>query len=465
MKINRFLFAVVFTFSILLFSCRFNDSNNSEPNKESTPTIKLSVNQDQSRTAWPAMNVNIITTYSLTGTLLNASDQTVTSISKTWNSTGTSPAYELMTADELVVSLGTWSFTLLAYVKEGDITLASYSGTTEIEISGGQNSLSFNLKLQQVDVSSGAGSGNLTIKLNFGAANVAKKIKAHLFTENENERTLVAGSTKVLQTADANSDGFIDVTTPSVPYIYSVPDLPAGSYIAQFEFYGDEQMEVLLGSYVEAVNINLLGAVSTITLNKLDSSYAISYYEYILGQTSNSPVAISSNVTNSNPVSYTRHSEFNFEVPVKAGYTFWKWIQIGQNDTAIAITSPAVNGIAKKSIGNRYYCAIFIPEEDAAQIDSVAFTGTAKVGHTLTATAKVGDSDFEGTVEKIVWSAVDAESGEETVIKTVTENCESSDSYIVEPVFAEKTIKVQFVQKYHIQKTGNSITSVASTEG
>ena len=440
-KKDRFLLAILLIFSLLMASCNGLFSGDSKEESDwAEPTISLSVTNWNARTAFPEMTVDKITEFKLTGTKEGESEPSLT---ETWNS------YSDMSTDVLPISLGTWTFTLQAWAKDGETVLASYEKTLEPkQITGGENKLQFELILKEVNVFAGAGSGTLEIAITL-QGNAKTQVKAITGTLLKSDRTTIASDKK-------------DVSDKK----YTVEGVAAGVYIAQIEFYGDEEKKVLLGNWIEAVNINFLGAKSSIKISDLDEPFDITYKAAVLGQDN-----FSDFTSNTNQTKYTRRNNFTFTNPTKDGCTFLKWVDItsntGSGSTTTAgdsfIDTPATTGL-NKSVGNKTLCALFISNNDLADITSVEVSGvetdeTAKVGKTITATAKTGESNYAGAVSKWIWYYVDGST--ETAITTVSTACTATSTYTVEPKYYGKKIKARVVPKYDVTKSGSTVTSVA----
>lgn len=441
-RINRFLLGVPLMLSLLVTSCNNfgEESGNEEKNTVSVPTIVVSVVDEKARTAFPEMETSKITEYHLTGTT-STSGAVINSIDKTWSKDETNSAYSKMTTDPLAISAGEWNFTLTGKVKEGEVELASYEGTLTKTIGSGENSLQFKLLLQEVNVRTDAGTGTLeiAIELKDTASTQVKAITGTLLKSDRTEERATS-----------------DVTANK----YTAANVPAGVYIAQIDFYGDTSKEALLGTWLEAVNINSLGAKASISISDVDSIYSITYKVGVLGESS--ILEGSSLTSNTNPTQFTRRNEVTLTAPTMTGYKFIKWVDISSNSTSVTgdafINTSAITEIPKKTVGNKTFCAVFIKDADAAEITDVAITdldegGKAKVGTTITATAKVeGGSDYAGAVSKWIWYYVDGTT--ESAIRTDSANCTATSTYTVEPKYYGKKIKARVVPKYDARNLG-----------
>lgn len=437
-KLNRFLLGITIIFAIFLASCNDfgEDDENLQVSKKQETTLSISVGEVSARTALPEVEAENLSKFTLTGT---KSGEETPAIEKEWN------LLSDMKAEKIAIKEGTYKFFLTALKKDGNTTFATYTAEVEKEITSGENKLTFNLLLQEVNVTNEAGSGTLEISITLGNS-VKEQVKAITGTLLNSARN---------ETVNATST--IDLTSLK----YTAESVSAGVYVAQIDFYGDEGKKALLGTWIEAVNINSLGAKSTIKIDSLDDLYTITYKEYVLG---GSIVAFSGTAPQTK---YTRNSEFSFGTPSKADNTFVKWVLIsdGASGSISLFAQNAVEGIARKSVGNKTYCALFVPDTEAALISSVSLSGLeegdnegkAKVGHTITATAKAGESDFAGSIKKWEWYYDD---GSEHVIKTVSENCTATSTYIVEAKYCGKTIKARAVRNYYVAKEGGAITTL-----
>ena len=311
-KIDRFLLGILLILSLLVSSCNDLFGGDSDDEDEWTiPTITVSVSNENARTAFPEMNVNKITEFTLTGTNSETSAP-IPSINETWTSEGSSTAYSKMKEARLPISVGTWTFTLTAKAKNASVTLATYEKTLSgVVISSGANKLSFELILQEVNVANEAGAGNLEIAITLQETAISQ-VQAITGTLLKNETGRPSAGKGV---SDLNM-------TNTSAIKYEVSSVDAGVYIAQIDFYADTAKQVLLGTWLEAVNINELGAKASIKVGNLDNVFNITYKAAVLGSDEFSD----SGFTHSNQTKYTRRNNITFSAPTKDGYTFIKWV-------------------------------------------------------------------------------------------------------------------------------------------
>lgn len=451
-KINRFLLGISVILALFISSCSNVQDQKMETEQDSgDAVVKLSI-FDSSRAAFPEMTTDKITEFTLTGSI-DAENAVIPSIDKTWTSTDSATAYAQMSQDKLALSAGSWTFTLTAVAKDGGVVLATYTATKTVTISSGENSLDFELKLESVNVENEAGAGTLKINIALGSdvSSRVAKMTGKLLNSSGNDyaaETDITGST------------------------YTVNNVTAGLYTAEIRFYADEEKTLLLGTYPEAVNINKLGAASKITVNSLDKVFTITYKAAILGETGFKEFA-----TNTNPASYTRNGAVSFTRPTAANAEFFKWILL-PNDSSSAPadsdyyeTGNKVDGIAKKTVGNKTYCALFVPDKEAKSIESIEVlkagsTETPVVGRTVRpAPYYFMFNIFPGTINQYQWCYKDSEGGEHEIAGANTE------IYYVEPKYCGQKLFVKITPKYAIVRDANDYiesislndTPVAST--
>lgn len=442
-KINRFLLGISVVLALFISSCSNVQDQKIDIEKESGESfVQLSLSGN-SRAAFPEMSTDVITEFTLTGST-EAENAVIPSMNRTWKSTNEKTAYVLMSEDKLALSAGSWTFTLTAVAKDGDVVLATYTATKTVTIAAGENILDFELKLESVNVADGAGEGTLKISITLGSEVSSRVAKM---------------TGKLLDSSGNDYAAETDITGST----YTVNNVPAGLYTAEIRFYADEEKTLLLGTYPEAVNINKLGAASKITVNSLDKVFTITYKAAILGETGFKEFA-----TNTNPASYTRNGAVSFTRPTAANAEFFKWILLS-NDSSSApadsdyyATGNKVDGIAKKTVGNKTYCALFIPAAEAQiisniQVSNLLSTDKAQVGKELTAAAKVGENDYAGTIKGWKWYYADDSEHE---ISSATTN-----KFIVDPKYYGKKLIAKVLPKYSITKDGEgNITSVSLNE-
>lgn len=486
-KIKKLFFAVI-SISVLLFSSCNNISQDDDDTPQNNdivsnfdgPTIKLSVSFGDARTALPVIDTSKIETFTLKGKLNSAEDFETLG---TWTTDSSKTAFEKMTAVELPIAVGTWTFELTASVKDtrSSIPLAVYSGylvqviaeaTDETNHANGKYNLDFILSLDSLTTSgTGATAGALEITVNFGedTASEIKYLEVNLYTSN--------GSTPANDSSGDPAIATSTITSETTSFVY-MKTLAPGVYIADFTFYASTDTSVPIAKWREAININQLGATSskTINLNNLDKVYNITYVERC-DFNNNNIVAISNNGAG-NLTKYSRRSNFTLASPTKSNYTFWRWVEGGSyldgqttkytssdSDSSVVTT---VNGF----VGNKVYVAEFISENAKPRIGSVKIyddddtnnaTGESqiKVGHTITAKAFDTDGNaFKGNVTWKWYVTVDnitSQIASSSINSTTSETDGQVSSYLVPAEYANATITAIALQEYIVD---DSITNV-----
>ena len=481
-KTKNLVFAVLASVALLFSSCNniIQDDDGNQTAYDS-PTIKLSVNQGNARTATPLLGTDVqlsdVSTFKLVGKKESDDAKDLGS----WTKTSSKSAYENMCADELPIAAGEWTFTLTATVANArsDTPLAIYSGsvTGTIGDTKGQHSLSFVLSLDGLSVSGNnvnAGTASITVTLGDIAGSQVKHLTVKLFGSD--------GSTEAKDSDNADASFEQEITSNDSTYTYS-KTLNPGVYIAEFTFYATNDTSIPVAKWREAININQLGASSskTFSVADLDAVYNITYVERLdfVNTKSDQTCAISeidSDNNGGNPAQYSRRSKFTLNDPSHDGYTFWRWVEGGSTTTGSGTTytssdsdSDVVTNV-EGFVGNKVYCAEFISEAAKPRIGSVKIfddddsndsTGETqiKVGHTLT--AKAFDTNGAAFKGNVVWKWLVKVDENETVELTSTDDVTTATSdddgqttsYLVPAEYANATITAVALQEYIVDDT------------
>lgn len=536
-KIYKVIFAMLASASLLLSSCNmFDEDSDDSPSQACKTRITVSVAGGSARTALPTVGsddsqipLSEFNSWILLGTkgseyLGGESD------GLTWSS------YTEMTRDEIGLTAGEWTFTLTAKIVQGSGSnskvYAAYSGSLVKTIESGTTPLSFELSLTDLLLTDTT-PGNLEIKFilddsvpDFDNKTASQKVgyaEGALYSIG-NEGTVSENPASGFEALDSSTSG---------TFVYSKTSVPSGAYFAEFKFYTDSTKNVPVATWRDAVNINRYGAKDEITLtaDDFEKTYSITYLQRLDFETktgSTLPEVSEFEGTNTNIISYSRRTDLNLSDASKDGYTFYrwvemypfavssedntstvyKWITIAKDGTKTAVESTSANrrySIEKNTIGNRYFCAEFISEKAAKQIDSVTLydgkfdnsssttnipdfdsdklvsvtqnAGSVKVGHTLTARATYTDgssqTDFDAAVTwlwyvdgelvkenlEFVWDKTDS---------TVTSPLQTGESpdglsanqIVVFAAWLGKTITVKAVQDYIVTMSGTTIDAV-----
>lgn len=417
-KMNRFLSGIVFALSLSVFSCgNLNEETSlSETAKNVCPTITLSLENVGSRTAMPNVTPQDITYYKLIGTF-DSNDL----ISEVWetetdgNGDVIESAYDKMCAAELPVKTGAWTFRLIGLCEYDSVDYASYSDSISKTIGGGRNNLEFALKLDENSLVLGetGGQGRLNITIDFKVASRVNKITAKLVKASDKSEVLPE---EELSTTVSN--GYVAAGN----YSYVKDDVPAGSYIAYFNFYATSGgNDILLGTYPESVNINKLGASSTVSIDNLERLYNVSYYYVELDQGTTPKFGeiseimssfVNSMLLNALPYSYSRYSNCDFIEPERTGYYFWKWIQINESDNGTNTSISAlkdkgeVTGISKRTVGDLHFAAVYVRKTYAQNLNQIILHpsfNVAQVGREIGARIDETEFSYNRSILKWLW--------------------------------------------------------------
>ncbi|MBR1403937.1 MAG: leucine-rich repeat protein [Treponema sp.] len=270
-KITRFFAYGIFAiFTTTLFSCQDSLSDDTSPivseNSSSTSNgnaseqgtattantlayISLRLGNNSARTILPSSDQENFTNFVLKGTKSGEAETTLGS----WATASS------MESANIAVATGTWSFALTA-----NCNGSTYSGSTEKEITTGQNTLSFELSLSE----NGTGTGSFSITLSFANAENAGSVSYVLATLENTDGESVDS---VTQTRLTPTNGSVT---------FSSTKIPAGTYRARIAFYASTEKDgdFVLATYRELVQISTgLASNATYTIESFNDIYEISY--------------------------------------------------------------------------------------------------------------------------------------------------------------------------------------------
>jgi uncharacterized repeat protein (TIGR02543 family) len=160
----------------------------------------------------------------------------------------------------IAIETGTWDFSLSA--KNGNNSFIS--NINSYNITNGNNSLTFNLKIVEDDIKAQDGNGSLSINFILSDDNNVHHVKAGLFAIDTD--TAVNGFELM---SIQNSNNYI---------FYSKQSIIADSYRFKAFFYADENETLLLDTYKEIVVIAASFSTSkNITIKNLNKVYTVTY--------------------------------------------------------------------------------------------------------------------------------------------------------------------------------------------
>ncbi len=245
----RNILILIFTLISLSCSNLFEQKLETPSSESRNAFITLSVGSgDGSRTVLPGVEESELTTLVLKGTKEGESESSLGS----WASVS-----EMRNA-AIPLSTGSWAFTLTA--KKGG---TSFCGSASKNITVGENSLSFEMKISD----SGSGDGSFSITLNFESATNADKVTKAVATLENTDGSAVTG---------VNSQTLIPAENA---VIFTASGITAGIYRAKVIFYsaqGDRDLE--LATYRELVQISdSLVSTAARTIESFDNLYTITY--------------------------------------------------------------------------------------------------------------------------------------------------------------------------------------------
>lgn len=417
--------------------------------------------------------------------------------------------YSIDTTDSEGFSVSTsenWEFTLTAYhhgsfdsdsgeLNSSDTTYTTFAQTIEATVgSEGSNALNFNKLVRtskyQYDTTK---TGSIAITLNYVTpADTQIELFEYSSTGERGLGESKGDSYKKTLTIDGGTDS--DAAIKSLEdgkYTYSVESIAEGHYVLKLTLTNHGQP---VGTMTESIYV-LQGLTSKSTLNvNVNGNYPITYKYVVLDEKDDGStldkinvvtsidktaetVAAEYKIDNENffsssvtdfPRYYSRLTESvtlptSFNESITNKYLFCGWYEEGNGFNAEKAefnnSKMPVLGFSKNTeVAEKVYVAKFINKNEAPLLTSVEITGTRKVGNTLTATAKIDESDFAGTIISWKWSASSTEGSYDEFTTgvsepvAVTNSLATTSSYIVRPTHYEKTLKVRAIKKYTVAK-------------
>ena len=308
-KLKKNILFLISTFALLFASCTDFNAGGDDSEKvdfgSGYGSIRISLD-DNARTAYPLINNYDEWTWTLKGTIdsPSATDANWVTI-KTWEAGTDAGIQSKLNTESIGVRYGSWHMVLSAEkivtVDDGNggtekKTVTKYSATGRDDDSGETDktiivvedaeasvNVTFHLVLTEIDTNV-EGTGNLSLIVNYTSSAV-KRIEGALFKAPGEDGTLVPVEGEVYS--------FKSFTGSK----YELSDVPAGKYVAAFNFYdaltgGNKLNANPYEEYVYIVKDNT--SESSVYVQSLDDVYTISYIP--------APSV-------SAPGSFTRHSE------------------------------------------------------------------------------------------------------------------------------------------------------------
>ncbi len=243
---KRYIPILIMAISIAATSC-----SNFLVKEESTPPegafVTLAVGKTGSRTILPESYDEVASLVNFTFTATSTAGEEVT---KTFTD------YDTLQTARIPIALGTYDCKLSATSTGG----IKYEGVLEdTVIAPGDNTLAFKLQVVQLSTTP----GSLEVQLTFPGTNVTV-VKAGLYS--------IAG-----EALDGFPEEVLEITSGST-VTYSKDEVPGGSHLVQFSFYGDAECTVFLGMHTEVIVIvSGQKSAATRSIESITSMYTITY--------------------------------------------------------------------------------------------------------------------------------------------------------------------------------------------
>lgn len=337
---NKFAFFIALSF--VFISCgNLTTSENDDSIPQGKGKITISTDLQNARSVLPTAITEDTKglTWELEGT---CEGKTYSNI---WNDTTSedgvvTTAYNKMeSANDLLLDVGTWIFTLKVKNNSGYVLFA----TKEVSIETGENKLSFEMKeATSSDIANGetVATGSIEFTLNF-PKDVVDKVEATLYKYDNANNVVDTNRQLTIDNSSNNNFDSVKYSYPDTTGTTSSP-LSAGYYILKIEL---QQKKVdTTTPTVEPKTINTYSCLIRVapgllskreyTLPDLAQLYTISYLDVITnddGTTSTENATFDS--TETITVTYNEYTSFELPTPIKDGYTFLGWYTDETYDT------------------------------------------------------------------------------------------------------------------------------------
>ena len=243
---KRYIPILIMAISIAVTSCN-NLLVKESATQEEKAFVTLAVGSPSSRTILPESYDEVASLVNFTFTATSTAGEEVTQ---------TFTDYDTLQTARIPIALGTYDCKLSATSTGG----IKYEGVLEdTVIAPGDNTLAF--KLQAVQLSTEPGS--LEVQLTFPGTNVAV-VKAGLYS--------IAG-----EALDGFPEEVLEITSGNT-VTYNKDEVPGGSHLIQFSFYGDAEYRMFLGMHTESVVIvSGKQSAATRSIESINPMYTITY--------------------------------------------------------------------------------------------------------------------------------------------------------------------------------------------
>ena len=243
---RRYISILIMAISIAVTSCN-NLLVKESATQEEKAFVTLAVGSPSSRTILPESYDEVASLVNFTFTATSTAGEEVT---KTFTD------YDTLQTARIPIASGTYDCKLSATSTGG----IKYEGVLEDKvIAPGDNTLAF--KLQAVQLSTTPGS--LEVQLTFPRENV-QMVKAGLYS--------IAG-----EALDGFPEEVLEITSGNT-VTYNKDEVPGGSHLVQFSFYGDDEGTLFLGMHTEVIVIVSGKKSADIrSIDSLNPVYTITY--------------------------------------------------------------------------------------------------------------------------------------------------------------------------------------------
>ena len=243
---RRYISILIVAISIAVTSCN-NLLVKESATQEEKACVSLAVGSSNSRTILPESYDEVASLVNFTFTATSTAGEEVT---KTFTD------YDTLQTARIPIASGTYDCKLSATSTGG----IKYEGVLEDKvIAPGDNTLAF--KLQVVQLSTKPGS--LEVQLTFPGTNIAV-VKAGLYS--------IAG-----EALAGFPEDILEISGGST-VTYSKDEVPGGSHLVQFSFYGDAECRMFLGMHTESVVIvSGKKSAATRSIESINPMYTITY--------------------------------------------------------------------------------------------------------------------------------------------------------------------------------------------
>lgn len=373
---------------MFIVSCKnpLNLKHNSKDAKKAYIRISTNLSDSKVRSALPESFYDSEKEDTKSGLIweLSGEESNGSEYEKIWedDSTTNNTAYKQMLGDTSIeLDVGTWTFTLTAYVKNSDgIQEKVLESTIQKTIVSGQNSLSF--EMEEAVGDEGVANGEISFTLNF-PQNKIDNLAITLYK-------YPAQDGKYIPLGNQSNQEISD----EVSYTYGYSNIEPGNYLLEIALQQETGLDLennlpsytTINTYTCVIHVAPgLKSVGSFNLSSLAKLYQISY-KYIDGE-----IEVDAEFDETVTTSYNQYQTFTLPTPKRDGYAFKGWYEAA-DCTGTKVTSYK---IPQEFDGTEI---VFYAAWEEVIVEPFTLVGKGSNGDANDIAKEIADNTFEVTI-------------------------------------------------------------------